>query len=662
MEVRHEINGLRAIAVIAVILYHADISIFGRPLFTGGFLGVDIFFVVSGYIISRLLLNELKEQGTINVLNFFERRARRILPALIIVGLVTLSFCWFYILPSSLVELSKSLLATLFFVSNIFFYMSSVAYGAEILQITPFLHSWSLGIEEQFYLLFPILLLVFRRAPKGFLLTIFLGLLFFSLQFAELISNKYPLLNFYMIFSRAWELTLGVLIAIIEVHYGWSKNRIAQHLMPISGLYLIAYSFIFFTDDMPMPGFQSLMPVIGTGFILIFASKDDLVGRVLSFRLFSGIGLVSYSAYLWHYPIFILSSFVISVATLTNSFLLILLTFFLSALSYFLIEQPFRNKAKINTKLFLTSIFLGVSSLIGATTAVIVNEGFPSRKLLVSSGGEFLPNYERDNKSLQKERDEIFEARKTYSSSDGSKPIVLLVGNSHAKDLFLSLVTQEALTSRYEFIISQDIQLACFDYKHETNLSVSEKVFSSEGYQDSHIIIAASRYYKDNRCNRRNMSEPISSDHKGLANLIHKSLSDGKKVIAFSNIPEFLGRNLLDDFVSKVTIKEKSAVGASKNPIELWKQKIDKFHFSNLKTSHVNKVNEEIRQVTDAFNVPYFEQGSVYCDYEVSTCHGITEEGEKIYIDYGHRTVAGSKYFGQLLAQSALVETLDNID
>ena len=134
--------------------------------------------------------------------------------------------------------------------------MSSVAYGAEIAQITPFLHSWSLGIEEQFYLLFPLLLLMFRRAPHGFLLTIFLGFLFFSLQFAELISNKYPLLNFYLIFSRAWELTLGVLVAIVEVHYGWWKNKIFQHLMPLTGLYLIAYSFLFFTDNMPMHVFH----------------------------------------------------------------------------------------------------------------------------------------------------------------------------------------------------------------------------------------------------------------------------------------------------------------------------------------------------------------------------------------------------------------------
>ena len=246
----------------------------------------------------------------------------------------------------------------------------------------------------------------------------------------------------------------------------------------------------------------------------------------------------------------------ISVTTLISSFLLLLLTFFLSTLSYFLVEQPYRNKARISTKLFLTSIFLGATLLIGATTLVVVNDGFPSRKLLVSSGGEFLPNYDRDNKSLQQERDEIFEATKIYTSSDGSKPVVLLVGNSHAKDLFLSLVTQEALTSRYEFIISQDIQLACFDDQHESNSSVSEQLFSSEGYQDSNIIIAASRYYENNRCNRRNASEPISSDHKGLANLINKSLSNGKKVVAFSNIPEFLGRNLLDDFVSKVTIKE----------------------------------------------------------------------------------------------------------
>ena len=217
-----------------------------------------------------------------------------------------------------------------------------------------------------------------------------------------------------------------MLVAIVEIHYGWWKNKIAQHLMPLTGLYLIAYSF-FFHRQYANAWVPFACACYSTSLILIFASKDDLVGRILSFRLFSGIGLVSYSAYLWHYPIFILSSFVISVTTLTNSFLLLLLTFFLSTLSYFLVEQPYRNKARISTKLFLTSIFLGATLLIGATTVVVVNDGFPSRKLLVSSGGEFLQNYDRDKKYLQKERDEIFEATKIYTSSDGSKPVVLLI-------------------------------------------------------------------------------------------------------------------------------------------------------------------------------------------------------------------------------------------
>ena len=203
---RPEIDGLRAIAVSAVILYHAQITILGHQTFKGGFIGVDIFFVISGYLITSIILKELVTTGAFSFKHFYERRVRRIFPALLFVMLLSLPFAWMYLLPSSFIDFSKSILYSLGFSSNFYFHYSGQQYGDEIGLYKPFLHTWSLSVEEQYYILFPIVLLITFKYFRKYLIHILILGLIISLGLADWGSKNHPSFNFYVLPTRGWEL------------------------------------------------------------------------------------------------------------------------------------------------------------------------------------------------------------------------------------------------------------------------------------------------------------------------------------------------------------------------------------------------------------------------------------------------------------------------
>ena len=210
---RPEIDGLRAIAVGAVVLYHSQISIFGEKVFKGGFIGVDIFFVISGYLITSIILKELITTGSFSFKYFYERRIRRILPALLLVMLVSLPFAWMYFIPSSFIDFSKSILYSLGFSSNFYFHYSGQEYGAIDGLLKPFLHTWSLSVEEQFYILFPIILLIIFLHCRKYLIHILIIGLIISLGLAEWSSRNYSSVSFYFLHTRMWELLAGSILA-----------------------------------------------------------------------------------------------------------------------------------------------------------------------------------------------------------------------------------------------------------------------------------------------------------------------------------------------------------------------------------------------------------------------------------------------------------------
>jgi peptidoglycan/LPS O-acetylase OafA/YrhL len=378
MNYRAEIDGLRAIAVLSVILYHAKFMIFGRgDWFQGGFIGVDVFFVISGYFITRIILSELFDKSNFSFLKFYERRARRILPMLFTVMLVSFPFAWLRLLPTHFIEYSKSILSAVFFSANFFFYYKTTEYGADSALLKPFLGTWTLGVEEQFYIVFPVLLIVFHKFLKNHLLTLFLAMLLFSLEFSNAMSIFNPKLNFYLLFSRFWELLVGSVLAYIELKYGRIKNEFLSRILPIVGLYLITDAIVFFDDKMPHPSFKTLLPIVGVGLIIAFASKEDFVGKVLGSRPFVGVGLISYSAYLWHFPIFALSRVSLNNPSNHDKIGWIGLTFLLSVISYHLIEKPARRTISLKSLGLILLIIL--TTLVSLCGTVIYFNGFESR-------------------------------------------------------------------------------------------------------------------------------------------------------------------------------------------------------------------------------------------------------------------------------------------
>ena len=357
---RPEIDGLRAIAVVAVILYHTQITIFGYQPFKGGFIGVDIFFVISGYLITSIILKELFTTGYFSFKYFYERRIRRILPALLFVMLASFAFAWRYLLPSSFIDFSKSILYSLGFISNFYFHNSGQQYGTESGSLKPFLHTWSLSVEEQFYILFPVVLFIIFKYFKKHLITIF-GIMFIaSLLMADWGSRNHPSFNFYILPTRGWEILAGSILAYFEITLGQrSKNKTLNLILPSIGMFLIGFSMIFFTDTMFHPSFYTLSPITGACLIIWFSHKDELITKILSTKLFVSIGLMSYSLYLWHYPIFAfdrISEF--THGSLVKKLILGIVILTMSFVSYYFIERPARDKNKKFKLIFFYVLFI----------------------------------------------------------------------------------------------------------------------------------------------------------------------------------------------------------------------------------------------------------------------------------------------------------------
>lgn len=435
---RAEIDGLRALAVLAVVLYHAQFSVLGAPRLQGGFIGVDIFFVISGYLISKIILVELGKTHKFSFSNFYERRARRILPVLLTVMLVSLPFAWQALLPSDLVEYSKSIISSLLISSN-FFFIPTVYIAESALQ-EPFLHTWSLSVEEQFYILFPVTFFIFHKWFRTHIATLTVVGILISLQLSEHASVYYTKLNFYLLPSRIWELLTGTLLAIFDIRYGRQHHKFLHQVLPMLGIYLITYAILFFNGTTPHPSFITIIPVVGTALVIIFANRDELVGATLSSKPFVGIGLISYSMYLWHYPVFSFARMKGNILTNSDKVAWIILVFTLSIATYYLIEKPFRNKVRFKARFAITSIAAALL-ITGATHQWLVsNEGFKHRvpEILRYEKLDYKPwlkLVDADNQACYDRYDEL-----CSFGILGAKHHIALLGDSHLATLQSNLV------------------------------------------------------------------------------------------------------------------------------------------------------------------------------------------------------------------------------
>lgn len=445
---RKDIDGLRAVAILPVLFFHAGIDVF-----RGGFVGVDVFFVISGYLITALILKE-RQEGSFSLIRFYERRARRILPALFLVMICCLPFAWAWLLPSDFRDFADSMMAVVLFVSNVHFHREA-GYFAPDASLQPLLHTWSLSVEEQFYLLFPLLVTAFWFLGRKALGALILAIAVISLLVAQFGAHAAGLFDadakalpftavpdyaFYLLPTRAWELLAGSLAAFRL--QGGERRLEGSEILSLAGLIAILYAVFLFDETTPHPSFHTLLPVGGTVLIILFATPGTFCARLLSMPFLVGIGLISYSVYLWHQPLFAFYRIQSPDGQDDIAFLLLaLLSLALGWLSWRFVEQPFRDRQRVSRKqIFGWSASCGVClfgfGLLGHEFDGFINR-FPekNRQLVATADRKTMGRY-------------VYSRHEQYENlpfAEDGRPKVLIVGDSYAQDLVNMLAENGAL-------------------------------------------------------------------------------------------------------------------------------------------------------------------------------------------------------------------------
>lgn len=604
IDYRPEIDGLRAIAVVSVILYHAPIVLFGHEIFQGGFIGVDIFFVISGYLISLIILKELKLTGTFSFKFFYERRARRILPALLFVMLVSLPFGWIFLDPSRLADFLKSIFYSLTFVSNYYFHFSSLQYGAIDSLFEPFLHTWSLSVEEQFYIFFPfILVLVFKYQKKNlgiFLVSSFLLFLIFS----DWSSRRYVSFSFYSIHTRFWELLIGVILAYYEIKFGRKvKSNFLNSSLVFLGIILILFSVFSFNDQIAHPSIYTLLPVIGVSLIIWFSHKEYLTIKVLSSKLFVSVGLISYSLYLWHYPVFAFSrtTDIIS-GEIINKIFVAFTIIFLSIFTYIFVEKPARNKSNKFIKIFK---FIFISYFILILSFVIKDFILNDKKLI-------------EYNVLKNDKKNWFKCTNVknddYCKFGNYEKQVYLIGDSHTIPLGSDL-GKKLNQINYSLVLLYEEAMM---YKSDKNkIYKSDKRFKYlKNIKDSIFIFGG--YYQ--RLNEKHLNSLFEIYEKDFQ-IFRKN---NNKIIFINPVPEISMKfNLI-----KYKLNENYEIAEDKDKI-LKRLKLSNSLINNLKNINI-----------------IFTQ-NIFCDDNL--CYALKKQKQILKSDFDHPSLLGSKLINNLI-------------
>ena len=444
MKYRKEIDGLRALAVLPVVFFHAGVKGFG-----GGFVGVDIFFVISGFLITSIVLAE-KQAGTFSLKTFYERRARRLLPALFLVMFSCCMAAWLWLLPEDFIVFAKVLISAATFSSNFFFWQTT-DYFQTAAEMNPLLHTWSLAVEEQYYILFPLFLLLTWRLSRYRLIILTLTICLASFALAHWCSTNAKVAGFYLLPTRAFEILIGALVALyLHEKSNLSNQRAAQsdQWCSLIGFFLIAYSIVFLDKSTSLPSIYSLPPTIGTALIILYANENTLIGNLLQNKILVGIGAISYSLYLWHQPLFAFTKrLVLDSLSQSLTMVLIGLTFSLAYVTWRYVETPSRDQNRLRAKHFFVVCLTSTASFIAVALYVYVKEGVPSRmpeatKELLSYVAQSKQSYV-DGCHLAKGSTEL--PMCTKGATDQPSRVALL-GDSHAASLVQELTV--TLTQR----------------------------------------------------------------------------------------------------------------------------------------------------------------------------------------------------------------------
>ena len=625
MKYRAEIDGLRAISVVPVILFHA-----GFELFSGGFVGVDVFFVISGYLITTILIDDI-ENNRFSLVNFYERRARRILPALFFVMFVCIPFAWMWMLPNQMKDFSESLGAVSLFTSNILFWTESGYFDAAAVE-KPLLHTWSLAVEEQYYLLFPIFLFLAWRFGKNKVFWMLVVFTATSLALSEWGWRNHAKANFYLAPTRAWELFAGSIAAFIVQKRGVQENN----LLSLLGLAAILFSIFAYDENTPFPSVYALVPVVGVILLVLFAEKETLAAKLLSTKLLVKIGLISYSAYLWHQPVFAFARIkLLEEPSIYLMSILSLLAMLLAVMSWRFVETPFRNKAFCNRHVVFVLSLSGMIAFVFFGLSGHSNNGFVQR-LDDPELYEATMHRVRGNYGLSARCKTKFVATSECQTSDS--PDILVWGDSYAMHIVAGLLAdnpevklQQATVSQCAPILDYSVATAIHGALNciEFNRQVFEYLKTSSV---KYVVIASpfSRLFDDNSmvdANGKIYFNGATVTSNGIRSVLQKIREIGKIPVVISPPPSNgtdIGQCLVNAFLNGKDIKR---CDFSESEIVAVKLKTESFLMG---LGDVNLISLR----------------SAIC--EDSQCSS-SSDGVFIYRDSGHLSYEGSEFLGKKL-------------
>ena len=630
MKYRAEIDGLRALAVIPVIFFHA-----GFELFNGGFVGVDVFFVISGYLITTILIEDI-ENKRFSIIHFYERRARRILPALFFVMLVCIPLAWLWMLPSQMKDFSQSLVAVSLFASNILFWWKSGYFDADSEEM-PLLHTWSLAVEEQYYLLFPVFLMLAWRFGKHRVFWMIIGVAIISLLLSEWGWRNEATANFYLAPTRVWELLAGAIAAFMVQKNGIQNNNFLAAL----GLTAIIFSIFAYDQSTPFPSLYTLVPVLGAVLLVLYAHQTTFTARLLSTRLCVAIGLISYSAYLWHQPLFAFARVMqISAPTKIVMLCLSLMSIALAYFTWLFVENYFRNKDKVGQKTIFVTAFLGMFffSALGVAGHYLsgeINTGKYNPIYPLTT--ENLGNYVFDNRSLQLQSWNLLRNisdnprysvannpydDKLWFDENDTHERILLLGNSHSKDIY------NILSQSPKFLA--DKQIARYGAQIR-DINNNHRFWGSRNYQEAHIIIIATQYKPE--------------DFIMLPEIIKRVKRDGKNIALVKSIFAFPGESAGLSLIDTTILKNLDL------KIEQLALKVNQTYYDYYQSNKQNKEtlrNIKMLKIARAYKIPVLNRMDYVCDDKAKLCFAVDDNLAKNFYDYGHHTLNGAEYFAHI--------------
>jgi peptidoglycan/LPS O-acetylase OafA/YrhL len=648
---RPDIDGLRAIAVLAVLFYHSGIG-----FFSGGYVGVDVFFVISGYLITTIIVREIG-LGKFSIAGFYERRMRRILPAIITTVAACLLIGYALLETSDFEDLARSSIANNLFLSNIYFYWQTGYFDAPA-ELKPLLHTWSLSLEEQYYVVMPVLLLLIARFCKQRFLLFVVPV--FIVSFAACVYGMAsdPSAVFYMLPTRAWELLIGSILAIATLPRLPSEGAM-QGLAAI-GLALVLTGILGFDDQTAFPGAYAAIPTIGTA-ILIYTGRAGmtLVNRLLSARLMVFVGLISYSLYLWHWPLIVYARYLKAEdLTQTEKMALIVVMIAVATLSWRFVETPFRKKKLLATR---KSIFVG--SLVATTTVILAGLA-----AIVSLGDQELDHW----KACENIEERIAENRGLCRIGDDSAaPHFLLWGDSHARSWASAVNVSAQRKSKSGYLASKTACAPLLGIERQGRkkcLAFNETVFSFiEEHSEIDTVILSARWglaaegsrYKEEDGDPIVLIDTLATagqpeyQHELTENALYRTVLSlqeiGKRVLVVGPVPE-VGYDVPSvNHIALITNRDvNSMIAPSRSDFDIRNR----------------NVLSTLSRLQDELHVKILSPSTLLCDDTI--CRVALEGGLALYRDDHHLSTFGAKYISELFdaefdgQEAAADELLDN--